>query len=321
MEILKLKPVGKNYLWGGNRLNTEFHKNISMSPLAETWECSVHLDGPSYIINGDNKGMSLIDVLKEHPEYLGFKMNDKQFPILVKFIDAKEKLSVQVHPTDVYARVNEHDNGKTEMWYIIDAEPDAKLVYGFNQNMSPTLIRTAVKKGVLERYLNFISVKKGDCVFVPAGVVHAIGKGILIAEIQESSNVTYRLYDYNRIDKDGKKRELNVDKALNVIDMKDASNLLKKFKVTKYYPYVCVQSLVQCKYFNVEKIIIRKDFCFNVQDDSFQVVVCIDGCAEISSQDKEKHSVTFRKGDTMFLPANIGICTIRGDAEIIKIHC
>ncbi len=205
MEIMKLIPTGKDYLWGGTRLREEYGKKIDLTPLAETWECSVHPDGPSYVANGTYKGKTLAEVLKAHPEYLGTKVEDSELPVLVKFIDAKKDLSVQVHPSDEYAREHEGDNGKTEMWYVIDADEGANLIYGFQHEVTEKILRKAVETGTLDKHLQKVPVHKGDTYFVPAGTVHGIGKGILLAEIQESSNVTYRVYDYNRVDKNGKK--------------------------------------------------------------------------------------------------------------------
>ena len=216
MEIMKLQPVGKDYLWGGTRLREEYGKRIDLTPLAETWECSVHPDGPSVIANGEFKGMTLTDVLKNHPEYLGTKVSNGELPVLIKFIDAKKDLSVQVHPNDKYAGIYEHQNGKTEMWYVLDAEEDASLVYGFQHKVTADIIRKAVATATLDRHLQKVGVHKGDVFFVPSGTVHGIGAGVLIAEIQESSNVTYRVYDYDRIDKNGMKRELHFDKAIKV---------------------------------------------------------------------------------------------------------
>lgn len=214
MEIMKLQPVGKGYLWGGTRLREEYGKKINLTPLAETWECSVHPDGPSVVVNGEFKGKALADVLKEHPEYLGTKVangcgdNETRLPVLIKFIDAKMDLSVQVHPNDDYARYHEHQNGKTEMWYVLDAEEGASLIYGFQHKVTPSILQKAVETGTLDRHLRKVEVHKGDVYYVPAGIVHAIGAGVMVAEIQESSNVTYRVYDYERVDKNGKKREL-----------------------------------------------------------------------------------------------------------------
>ena len=202
MEIFKLSPVGKDYLWGGTRLKNEYGKMIDMMPLAETWECSTHPDGPSTVATGAYKGTVLAEVLKLHPEYLGNKVQNSKLPILVKFIDARQDLSVQVHPDDAYALEHEHQNGKTEMWYVIDAEENASLIYGFRHKVTEQILKNAVKTDTLDKHLQKVKVHKGDVYYVPAGTVHGIGKGILLAEIQESSNVTYRVYDYDRVGKE-----------------------------------------------------------------------------------------------------------------------
>ena len=213
---LLLRPSGKDYLWGGNRLNDEFEKQMRISPLAETWECSTHPDGPSYVVGGEYDGMELAEVLRRHPEYLGLRhQGESTLPILIKFIDAKQDLSVQVHPTDEYAK--EHENGqsgKTEMWYVLDAGREASLVYGLNQRCTKEEIRQSIAEGTVMQHLQRVPIHKDDVFFIQAGTIHAIGAGALVAEIQENSNLTYRLYDYDRVGKDGKKRELHIDKAL-----------------------------------------------------------------------------------------------------------
>lgn len=318
MEIMKLIPSGKDYLWGGTRLKDEYGKNIDMTPLAESWECSVHPDGPCYVANGSYKGKTLKEVLDEHPEYMGTKANG-EFPILAKFIDAKKDLSVQVHPDDEYAREKEKDNGKTEMWYIIDADEGASLIYGFKHKVSKEILERAIEKGELDKHLQKIEVHKGDLFFVPAGTVHGIGKGILLAEVQESSNVTYRVYDYDRVDKNGKKRELHFDKAVQVMDMGIAPDIKQKKRLVKYYPGCSRELLCRCKYFETERIQVTKGFSFSVMENSFQVLMCLDGYGQVEV-DGDK-PVRFSKGETVFLPAGIGRCLIIGDTTVLKIRC
>ena len=206
---------------------------------------------------------------------------------MVKFIDAKKDLSVQVHPSDDYAREHEGDNGKTEMWYVIDADEGANLIYGFQHEVTEEILRKAVETGTLDKHLQKVPVHKGDTYFVPAGTVHGIGKGILVAEIQESSNITYRVYDYDRVDKNGKKREL----------------------------------LCRCKYFETERIQVTRGFAFYVMDASFQVLMCLDGCGEVQTMDAEQKPMRVSKGETLFLPAGLGRCLVVGDAELIKVRC
>lgn len=233
---LLLRPSGKDYLWGGSRLNDEFEKGINLSPVAETWECSMHPDGPSYVVGGEFAGMKLAEVLRNHPEYLGERHRGMtELPILIKFIDAKKDLSVQVHPTDEYAREHEKGQlGKTEMWYVLDAGRDAKLVYGLKRDSSEAEMRKAIVNGTLMNYLQQVPVRKDDLFFIEAGTIHAIGAGTLVAEIQENSNLTYRLYDYDRTGKDGKKRELHIDKALKVANLKSSTEPRQPLRVLRY---------------------------------------------------------------------------------------
>lgn len=321
MEILKLQPAGKDYLWGGTRLRDEYGKKIDLTPLAETWECSVHPDGPSIVANGPHKGKTLAEVLRLHPEYLGSKVKNGELPILVKFIDAKKDLSVQVHPDDEYAREHEGDNGKTEMWYVIDAEEGASLVYGFRHKVTPELLKKAIKTGTLDKHLHKIKVRKGDVFYVPAGTVHGIGAGILIAEIQESSNVTYRVYDYNRVDKNGQKRELHFDKAVQVMDMGVVAENQQHHKIVKHYPGCSRELLCRCQYFEVERIQVTKAVSFSVMDQSFQILMCLDGYGQVKTMDVEIKPIRFSKGETVFIPAKIGRCMVIGEATLIKIRC
>ncbi len=320
MEILKLQPAGKDYLWGGTRLREEYGKEIEMTPIAETWECSVHPDGMSVVGNGRFAGQTLAAVLEKHPEYLGTKMQEtRQLPILVKFIDAKLDLSVQVHPDDVYAREHEGDNGKTEMWYVLDAEEGASLVYGFEHPVTEDIIRNAVEQGTLEKHLHKEKVHKGDCFFVPSGVVHGIGAGTLLAEIQESSNVTYRVYDYDRKDKNGNKRPLHIEKAVQIMH-KEPVKALRQQRMIHYYPGYSKEHLCGCKYFDAERIQITGEFRFPVYEESFQVLLCTSGAAVIKTEN-DSVPVSLKKGDCLFLCAGLRDCAIIGKAEVLKVRC
>lgn len=320
MEIMKLKPQGKDYLWGGTRLREEYGKDIPLTPLAETWECSVHPDGLSVVVNGENAGRTLADVLTEHPEYMGSKVpKGSGFPILVKFIDAKQDLSVQVHPDDVYARKYEHQNGKTEMWYVLDATEDASLIYGFEHPVTEDILRKAVETETLGKHLHKVKVHKGDLFYVPAGTVHGIGAGTLVAEIQENSNVTYRVYDYDRVDKNGNKRELHFDKAVKVMDMTVAPDVRQKARLVRYYPGCSREVLCRCKYFETERIQVSSVCEFTVLDTSFQVLLCLDGEGTAASPQGE--TVSFGKGDCLFIPADMGRCRLHGQMELLKVRC
>jgi len=318
-----LNPSGKDYLWGGQRLNTEFEKNIDLNPLAETWECSTHPDGPSYVASGEFKGASLVDVIKEHLEYLGTRHNgETELPILIKFIDAKSDLSVQVHPTDEYARTYENGQlGKTEMWYVLDASRDAKLIYGLRQDCTENEVRDAIKTGALSKYLQTVPVKKDDLFFIESGTIHAIGAGCLIAEIQENSNITYRLYDYERVDKDGKKRELHVDQAMKVANLRSSIEPKQPVRVLKYQPGVASELLSRCKYFEVHRMLVnterRQMVSYRADEVGFRVLLCITGCGSMTFADE---AMQFYKGDCIFVPANSESITIHGQAQFLDVR-
>ena len=321
-----LKPAGKDYLWGGDRLRTEFNKEIPLSPLAETWECSTHPDGPSIVASGPHEGLPLNQLLMAHPEYLGTHPGtDGELPILIKFIDARKDLSVQVHPTDEYAR--EHENGqlgKTEMWYVMDAAPGAHLVYGFYHDMEEAQLRESLEDGTVEKYLQKVKIQKDDVFLIEAGTVHAIGAGALIAEIQENSNLTYRLYDYNRLDKNGKPRELHIGKALEVASLKGSAEPRQPLRLLKYKKGAAEELLCRCKYFQVERHLLntessRKLVGFQTDASSFQVFLCLDGCGVIFMEDGD--SLNFFKGDCLFIPAGSMPMKFHGKARFLKVRC
>lgn len=315
---LRLIPAGKGYIWGGERLKTEYNKTLDVTPLAESWECSVHPDGMSVISGGIYDSMTLKEVLDQNPAFLGEKSKD--LPILVKFIDAARDLSIQVHPDDDYARKNDGDNGKTEFWYVLDAEKDSELIYGFEHPMDRDRIKKAIEEGNLENMLHHIPVHKGDVFFVRPGTVHAIGKGIVLVEVQESSNLTYRLYDYDRVDKDGNKRPLHFDKAVDVLDMDPVRIIRQPQRMVRYYFGCAREILCRCEYFEVERIQVTKGFSFSVLDQSFQVLLCIDGNGGLET-DETNRPVRFEKGTCLFLPADLGRCHIIGECTLLKIRC
>lgn len=318
---LLLRPSGKDYLWGGKRLNDEFAKGIPMSPLAETWECSVHPDGPSYVVNKEFENKTLREVLEQHTVFLGTK-HTNGFPLLIKFIDAKEDLSIQVHPDDEYAFKYENgERGKTEMWYVLDATKNATLIYGLKRDITKEELQKAITDNTLTKYLQYVPVKKGDVFFIEPGTIHAINAGALIVEIQESSNLTYRLYDYNRIDKNGKKRDLHIQKALNVARLTKAIEPSQPMRVLKYEQGKASELLCRSKYFEVYRMIInterRQTVTYSTDDLSFKVLLCVQGCGAISYGNE---SMPFYKGDCIFVPANCKLLTIHGQAQFLDVH-
>lgn len=317
-----LRPSGKDYLWGGNRLNADFGKAIPLSPLAETWECSTHPDGSSFAFGGKFDGRSLAEILRAHPEYLGTRhAGETGLPILVKFIDARENLSVQVHPDDVYARTQENGQlGKTEMWYVLDASENSRLVYGLSRDAEAATLRRAISEGTLGKYLQWVPIRKDDVFFIPAGTIHAIGAGALVAEIQENSNLTYRLYDYDRVGKDGKKRELHIDKALAVANLRSSAEPRQPLRVLKYRQGAASELLTRCKYFEVYRMIVnteRQQVHYRADEMAFRVLLCVRGWGTVSFR---SGNTPFRKGDCVFVPADSEVLTICGQAQFLDIR-
>lgn len=320
-----LKPVGKDYLWGGRRLNDDFSKDIPLQPLAETWECSTHPDGPSVVASGEFKGLSLAEVLHLQPELLGRHYAGLgELPILIKLIDAKKDLSVQVHPDDEYAfKYEQGQRGKTEMWYVLDASRDSQLVYGFSHDIDRAALEKSLLDGTVEKYLQKVPVHSDDIFFIKPGTVHAIGAGALIAEIQESSNLTYRLFDYNRVDKNGKKRELHIEKALAVVNMQGSARPKQPLRVLKYRRGYAAEMLCRCKYFQVERVLVNTERCrelasFQSNSDSFQVLLCTNGCGIMTFGDGEV--LQLFRGDCVFLPADSVEVKVHGELQMLLVR-
>jgi len=308
-----LKAPVKDYIWGGTRLRELFGKEGG-DRLAESWELSCHPDGECYIMGGEFDGMKLSDFVNEHPEAVGsgFKSGDS-FPVLVKLIDAKNDLSVQVHPNDEYAHKYENDNGKTEMWYVIDAAPDSELIYGFNEELSKEEFRKAIENNTLMEKLRRVPVKQGDVFFIEPGTLHAIGKGILIAEIQQSSNVTYRVYDYGRLGADGKPRPLHIEKALEVTNTKPLDPERPVYGLE--LDGVVTQLLADCKYFNVNRHRLIKELELYADKNSFAHVLMIGGSGGELAADNHRLELTM--GSSVFVPAGTGAFAIKGNCDVI----
>lgn len=315
MTPMKLSPVFKDYLWGGQRLKTEYHKQTDITPLAESWELSCHKDGTSVISSGANAGTTLAEYLAQHPEAVGAHGKDfTYFPILFKLIDAKDALSLQVHPNDEYALLNEGEYGKTEMWVVLEAEPDAKLVFGFQESITKQQMRDKIADNTLLDVVNFVPVHKGDVFFIQAGTLHAIGAGIVIAEIQQNSNTTYRVYDYNRVGADGKTRPLHEEKAVAVTDTSALRGKAQQHKVKLKNESCEVVELADCAYFRTDRVTLDGVYVMEVGNESFAGIFCAQGSVVLRGGDGE---VTLQKGDTAFVPAGIGACTITGKAELL----
>ncbi|MBQ7712983.1 MAG: class I mannose-6-phosphate isomerase [Clostridia bacterium] len=295
MKITKTIPAFKDYIWGGEKLKTEFGKKTDLSRVAESWELAAHKDGTSGF---EGESFNLADLFSEHRELIGKKADVfERFPMIIKLIDAKDNLSVQVHPSDEYALANEGSYGKTEMWYVVEADEGAGLYVGFNRDVTEEEFRTLIAENRLQEVLNFIPVKPGEWFFIEAGTVHAIGKGVVIAEIQQNSNLTYRLYDYGRVGADGKPRELHVEKGVKVS------------KLTAYTP----DKRTSCDYFDCESLALDGERSFTADEDSFVAIIVLDGAFTCDGN-------TYHRGDTVFVPAGYGAFTCDGKARVIVVR-
>ena len=297
--MLRLIPTLKDYIWGGCKLKSLYGREGG-EKISESWEVSVHPDGPSKLENGG----TLAQYLQGRPEAVSPKGGE--LPVLIKYIDAADNLSVQVHPCDEYARKYENDNGKTEMWYIVQADEGAGIYCGFRRDTGREEFLRRVADGTVEELLNFIPVKAGDCYLIKAGTVHAIGAGCVICEVQQSSNVTYRVYDYNRKGADGKPRQLHLEKALDVIDFKkfkDNTNSGAPGRVAGG----SVRRLTECAYFRCRELSLRG--AFSEQNVSFTAVNVLSGEGKADGK-------TFRAGDSFFVPAGERFA-LEGNAKII----
>jgi mannose-6-phosphate isomerase len=298
-KIYKLEPALKDNIWGGNKLR-EYGKNTDKDRIAESWELSFTNGGEAKI--SDGREMS-----EAFPKDTWGEACQKfhAFPVLTKFIDAKDNLSVQVHPSDAYALENEGQFGKTEMWYVVDAEEGAGLYMGLERECDKEEFAKAVADGSVENLLSFKKVRPGDVYFIPSGTIHAIGAGVVIFEIQQNSTLTYRLYDYMRRDKDGNLRELHVDKAMKV-------SLLEPYKEARFD--TDDDSVIgKCEYFETRKYQLNfTKMSFNVEKDSYLSITCVKGEGMI-----EGEKITL--GDTFFIPAGVGEVTVLGDLEIITV--
>ena len=292
-KVYRLTPALKDNLWGGNKLRA-YGKRSDADRIAESWELSFTDGGEARL----EDGRTLNEAFGK--ETWGTACQDFEFfPTLTKFIDAREKLSVQVHPSDNYALENEGQYGKTEMWYVVEAEKGAGLYVGFKRKVTKEEYEQAIKNNTLTELLNFYEVKAGESYFIPAGTIHAIGKGCLICEIQQNSNLTYRVYDYGRKDKFGNTRELHIEKAMKVLDFK------------AYQPLVFDgNALGECEYFHVEKWSVKGEKHFHVGAESFLCVTCVEGEGALGEN-------PVRLGDSFFIPAGYGDCALQGELTVI----
>ena len=316
MAIVKLHPAFKDYIWGGTKLKELYNKKTDMDPLAESWELSTHKDGQSEVVTGDDAGKTLSQYIEDKGwQVLGTDCRDmNRFPVLIKLIDAKQPLSIQVHPDDEYAWRVEGEPGKTEMWYIIQSDEDAKIYAGLNTAMTPDDYVRRVAEGSFAETMAVHDSHPGDVFFLPAGRVHAIGAGNLLAEIQESSDVTYRIYDYDRRDAQGNTRELHTDLAKDAIDFR----LYDELKSPRPADSNPDAEIVKCDHFDVRRLLVKGESVFKFNPDSFTVLIGIEGEAVLSYPAGE---MVLKAGHTVLLPAELSGIKVSGNACLLSGQC
>lgn len=313
---LQFQPILKERIWGGEKLQTLLNKPITSKITGESWELSTVEGDVSVVANGSLKGKSLMDLIDEIPnEILGTKVYErfgKQFPLLFKYLDAREDLSIQVHPNDKLAKERHNSFGKTEMWYVMQADEEARIIVGFKEDSSKEEYIEHLNDKTLVSILDDVKAKSGDVFFLETGTVHAIGAGLVVAEIQQTSDITYRLYDFERKDAEGNTRELHVDLALDAINYNKVDTQ-KKYETKANTSNV----VVDCPYFTTNFIPLENKVEVSKSGETFTVYMCIEGTFEIE-YDGFKQS--YKKGDTVLVPAEINAFILNGKASILEIY-
>lgn len=308
MYPIKLKPVFKEIVWGGNRLKSDFGFTSDLNNIAEAWMLCARNDGDNIVCNGEFTGKSFTALVSENKEFLG-KKGEKygEFPLLIKFIDAKQDLSVQVHPDDEYARIHENSFGKTEAWYILDCDEGASLIYGFNKKITKEEFKNSIEDNSFLDNVNRVPVHKGDIFFIGAGTLHAIGGGILLAEVQQNCNTTYRVYDYNRL-VNGKPRELHVEKAVDVT-ITDKPEAAAKGTDSEFGKALC-----ECEFFKMNELAVNGEKQLDVNGDSFVSLLILDGEGTLKNGND---NLDLKKGESIFLPAGLGTIQLSGNFKAL----
>ncbi len=313
---LQFEPILKERIWGGEKLKTVLGKPIQSSTVGESWELSTVEGDVSVVANGELKGTSLMTLIDESPnEILGtavYARFGKQFPLLFKYLDAREDLSIQVHPNDALAKERHNSFGKTEMWYIMQADEDARIIVGFKEKSNAEEYVANLKNKTLLSILDDVKVKSGDVFFLETGTVHAIGAGLVVAEIQQTSDITYRIYDFDRVDAQGNGRELHIDLALDAINYD---------KVDTYKNYSkepnTSNTVVDCPYFTTNLIPLDGEVKVNKNGETFTVYMCVEGSFEL---DYNGMKYSYKKGDTVLIPAEIKAFVLSGKASVLEIY-
>jgi mannose-6-phosphate isomerase len=315
---LKFQPILKDKIWGGQKLHQILHKPTTSKNAGESWEISDVEGDTAVVANGALQGSSLNYLLETHTSNLlgekNFRQFGTKFPLLIKFIDAKEDLSVQLHPNDQLAKARHNSFGKTEMWYVVQADPESNLIVGFNQEMTQELYLKHLEDKTLQSILNFDTVKAGDAYFIEVGRIHAIGAGVLLAEIQQTSDITYRVYDWDRVDSEGNERELHNDIALEAFDFDMPDNFRVDYTKDSDSP----TELVSCPYFTTNVLKVNDTILKENTHDSFMIYMCVEGKAQI---EVDGNQTEISMGETVLIPACIKRFSISANhAKLLEVY-
>ncbi|KGO93404.1 type I phosphomannose isomerase catalytic subunit [Flavobacterium subsaxonicum] len=313
---LVFEPILQDRIWGGTKLKTDLGKNIPTQTTGESWELSAVSGNVSVVREGEYAGKPLTYLLEQFPtEVLGTKVHEQfgaQFPLLFKFLDAREDLSIQVHPNDELAKQRHNSFGKTEMWYVMQADPGSRIIVGFKEKSSPEEYLEKLESKKLIDILNQVEAKKGDVYFLETGTIHAIGAGIVIAEIQQTSDITYRIYDWDRVDANGKGRELHVEQALDAMNY-NTTDTKKEYNKDENKS----NTMVDCPYFTTNFLPLNGFTEISKNGNSFTVYICTDGEYSIEA---DNVTYTFKKGDTVLIPAGLTTYSLTGTATLLEIY-
>ena len=315
---LKFQPILKDKIWGGQKLQQLLHKPTTSKNAGESWEISDVEGDTSIVANGALQGSSLKHLLETHKSDLlgekNFRQFGTKFPLLIKFIDAKDDLSVQLHPNDQLAKARHNSFGKTEMWYVVQADPESNLIVGFNQEMTQELYLKHLEDKTLQSILNYDTVKAGDAYFIEVGRIHAIGAGVLLAEIQQTSDITYRVYDWDRVDSEGNERELHNDIALEAFDFDMPDNFRVDYTKDSDSP----TELVSCPYFTTNVLKVNDTILKENTHDSFMIYMCVEGKAQI---EVDGNQTEISMGETVLIPACIKRFSISANhAKLLEVY-
>lgn len=308
---MKMKPCFKDYLWGADTLYRVFGKDSGFDVTAESWELSAHSGGSSVIDSGVLSGTEFKKYISEHPEAAG-NAAVGDFPVLIKFLDVSSMLSVQVHPSDETAL--EGEQGKAEVWYIVDAKPGAYIYYGLNRKVERSEFEEMLKNGTVTECLRRVEVEPGQVWFITPGIVHSAGDGVLVAEVQQSSNTTFRVYDFDRVDANGNKRELHIKRACDVMNFDPVKSEDMRINSSVYAKGYVYENLFECGYFKLDRINLKGGMLLNTDKTSFNSLLCIKGEGNILF---DGISYEFKAGDCYFIPAGMGKYEIHGKAELL----